>query len=58
MNQARLPLAVRTLSPVFAERSVLDEAGVELRDATQEEEIERLREFLDDLNPEDFDDTE
>ena len=49
-----IALATRLESPVFASPEVLDEAGVELRDAGQEEEIERFREFLDDINPEDF----
>jgi len=49
-----IALAVRTDAPVFAERSLLDEAGVEIRDQTEEEEIRRFREFLDEVSPEDF----
>ena len=49
-----IALAARTSSPVFAARSVLDEAGVEIQDEGQEEEIEAFREFLDDIDPEDF----
>ncbi len=49
-----IALATRLDTPVFASAEVLDEAGVELRDAGTEEEIERFREFLDDINPEDF----
>jgi bifunctional DNase/RNase len=49
-----IALAARTEAPVFAARSVLDEGGVEIEDETQEEEIERFREFLDDVTPEDF----
>lgn len=49
-----IALAARTDSPVFAARAVLDEGGVEIRDEDQEEEIERFREFLEDVNPEDF----
>ena len=49
-----IALAARTSSPVFAERAVLDEAGVEIQDEGQEEEIERFREFLDDITPGDF----
>jgi bifunctional DNase/RNase len=49
-----IALAARTESPVFAARSVLEEGGVEIRDEDQEEEIERFREFLDDITPEDF----
>ena len=52
-----IALAARTSSPVFAARSVLDEAGVEIQDEGQEEEIERFREFLDDITPEDFTET-
>ena len=42
-----IALATRTGSPVFATRDLLDEAGVEIHDDTEEEEIERFREFLD-----------
>ena len=49
-----IALATRTGTDVFAERALLDEAGVEIRDADEEAEIERFREFLDDVQPEDF----
>ena len=49
-----IALATRTSSPVFAARAVLDEGGVEIRDEGQEEEIERFREFLEDITPDDF----
>ena len=49
-----IALATRTGSPVFATRDLLDEAGVEIHDDTEEEEIERFREFLDDVTAEDF----
>jgi bifunctional DNase/RNase len=49
-----IALATRTSSPVLAARAVLDEGGVEIRDEGQEEEIERFREFLEDVTPEDF----
>ena len=49
-----IALAARTESPVYASKAVLDEGGVEIRDDTQEEEIERFREFLDDVTAEDF----
>ena len=49
-----IALAARAESPVFASAEVLDEAGVELGDAAEEEEIERFRVFLDEINPEDF----
>lgn len=47
-------LAARTKSPLFASLEVIEEAGVEIRDDGEEEEIERFREFLDDITPEDF----
>lgn len=47
-------LAARTGSPLFADRALLDEAGVEIEDEGQEDEIERFREFLDDISPDDF----
>lgn len=47
-------IAVRAEAPVFAERGVLDEAGVVISDETEEDEIARFREFLDTIDPEDF----
>lgn len=52
-------LAVRTGSPIYAEEALIDEAGVEEEaeeaDAGAEEEmVEELRRFLDEVNPEDF----
>jgi bifunctional DNase/RNase len=49
-----IALATRTGSPVYATKALLDEAGVEIHDDTEEAEIERFREFLDDITPEDF----
>ena len=49
-----IALATRAGSPVFASKELLDEAGVEIHDDTEEEEIERFREFLDDVSAEDF----
>ena len=49
-----IALATRSGAPVFAARDLLDEAGIEIHDDTEEEEIERFREFLDDITPEDF----
>jgi len=49
-----IALAARTKAPLFAAAEVIDEAGVEIRDDTQEDEIEKFREFLDDITPEDF----
>ncbi len=49
-----IALAARTGSPIIAERSLLDEAGVEIENEDEEEEIEKFREFLEDISPEDF----
>ncbi len=53
-----IALATRTGAPVFAASALLDEAGVEIHDDTEEAEIERFREFLDDVTPEDFESAE
>lgn len=50
-----IAIAARTGAPIFADRQLLDEAGVEIEEDGQEEEIERFREFLEDITPEDFD---
>jgi len=47
-------LATRTGAPVYATREVLEQAGLEIHDDTEEAEIERFREFLDHVTPEDF----
>jgi len=49
-----IAVAVRTGSPIFAAPEVIDEAGVEIKDAEEESEIEKFREFLDEVTPEDF----
>lgn len=49
-----IALATRSGAPVFASRALLDEAGIEIHDDNEEAEIERFREFLDDITPEDF----
>jgi bifunctional DNase/RNase len=48
-----LALALRTGSPVFCSEQVLDEASVIVPDE-QEDEVEKFREFLDHVSPEDF----
>ena len=50
-----IALATRSGSPVFAAKTLLEEAGVEIHDDSEEAEIERFKEFLDDVTPEDFD---
>ena len=49
-----IALAVRINAPIFAAEEVLEQAGIELRDE-EETEVEKFREFLDQINPEDFD---
>ncbi len=48
-----IALAVRTTAPIFADESVLTEAGIEIEDE-EEDEVERFKEFLDQVSPEDF----
>lgn len=50
-----IALAVRTGSPIFVAEEVLEEAAVaENGQVDEEEEVERFREFLDHVDPEDF----
>ena len=51
-----LALAIRLGTPIFASEELLSSAGVEIpEDSTNpEEEVERFKEFLDHINPEDF----
>jgi bifunctional DNase/RNase len=51
-----IALAMRTGSPVFGEESVLSEAGIEVPDdgESQDTEVEKFREFLENISPEDF----
>jgi bifunctional DNase/RNase len=48
-----IALAVRVNVPVFANEEVLTEASIVIRD-DEEQEVEKFREFLDQVNPEDF----
>jgi uncharacterized protein len=48
-----IALALRTGTPIFASDEVLDEAGIAIPDE-QEDEVEKFREFLDQISPEDF----
>jgi uncharacterized protein len=48
-----IALALRTGTPIFGAQSVLDEAGISIPD-DQEDEVERFREFLDQISPDDF----
>ena len=48
-----IALAVRIDAPIYAAEEVLEQAGIELRDE-EETEVEKFREFLDQVSPEDF----
>jgi bifunctional DNase/RNase len=48
-----IALALRTGAAIYASDEVLDEAGVAIPDE-QEDEVEKFREFLDTITPEDF----
>jgi len=48
-----IALALRTGTTIFANEEILDEAGVAIPDE-QEDEVEKFREFLDNITPEDF----
>jgi bifunctional DNase/RNase len=48
-----IALALRTGSPILASEQLFEEAGIEIPDQS-EDEIERFKEFLDEINPEDF----
>jgi uncharacterized protein len=48
-----IALAVRINAPIFAAEEVLDQAGIELKDE-EETEVEKFREFLDQVSPDDF----
>ncbi|MDQ6797108.1 MAG: bifunctional nuclease family protein [Actinomycetota bacterium] len=50
-----IALAARLGTPIFADETVLEEAAVAVGDEEEEEdEVERFREFLEGVNPEDF----
>jgi bifunctional DNase/RNase len=48
-----IALAVRVNVPIFAHEDVLTEASIVIRD-DEEQEVEKFREFLESVNPEDF----
>jgi bifunctional DNase/RNase len=49
-----IALAARLGTPIYADEAVLDEAGIVVADDEEEDEVERFREFLEGVNPEDF----
>jgi bifunctional DNase/RNase len=48
-----IALALRIGAPILASEDLLNEAGIEIPDQA-EDEVERFKEFLDQINPEDF----
>jgi len=50
-----IALAARTDAAISVLPSVLEEAGVEIRDEDEEETVARFRSFLENVTPEDFD---
>lgn len=48
-----IALALRTGSPIFGGEELLDEVGIEIADQS-DDEVEKFREFLDQIEPEDF----
>ncbi|HVQ87109.1 MAG TPA: bifunctional nuclease family protein [Actinomycetes bacterium] len=48
-----IALALRTNTPIFGGLELLDEAGIMIPDEA-EDEVEKFREFLDQISPEDF----
>ena len=49
-----IALAVRLGCKIFANEEVLSEASILIPSGDEEEEVEKFREFLDTVNPEDF----
>ncbi len=49
-----IAIAARTGSPIYAAEEVLDELSVSIRDDEEENEVEKFREFLEQVTPEDF----
>jgi bifunctional DNase/RNase len=49
-----IALALRTGATIFASDEILDEVGVAIPADEQEDEVEKFREFLDTISPEDF----
>ncbi len=48
-----IAIALRTGSPILASEGLLQEAGIQIPDQA-DDEVEKFREFLDQINPEDF----
>jgi bifunctional DNase/RNase len=50
-----IALALRTGAEIVAEESLLEEAGVVMASEQEDDEVEKFKEFLDQVSPEDFD---
>ena len=48
-----IALALRMGTPILASEDLLNQAGIEIPDQS-DDEVERFKEFLDQINPEDF----
>ena len=48
-----IALAARVAAPIFADESVIEAAGIEFKDE-EETEVQKFRQFLDEVTPEDF----
>jgi uncharacterized protein len=49
-----IALAVRSGVPLYASPEVLTEAGIIIRDEDEEQEVQKFREFIESVSPEDF----
>lgn len=49
-----IALAARSGAPIYVAPEVLEVAGIEIKDEDEEAEIERFRELLEEVTPEDF----
>lgn len=49
-----IALAVRSGVPLYASPEVLTEAGILIRDEDEEQEVQKFREFIESVSPEDF----
>jgi bifunctional DNase/RNase len=53
-----IALALRTQTPITGAAEVLDEAGIVIEEESEaDDEVEKFREFLDQISPEDFEAT-
>lgn len=47
-------IAVRAQAPLFADKHLMDQAGVHIQDENDEDAIEKFKEFLERIDPTDF----